>query len=873
MQVFEKIKKSNISILYFLLGLPVIIWFENDSFINAGDFGWPQFFKTFFQYTSYVWDSSVNFGYFASRQNAFFFPFAIYGYILEQILAPGPMIEVIIFYISFVFSGLGMYLLALRLGLNTLGAFTCGFFYMFSPYAATIVWDPAYGITFAFYCYLPLNLYLFLLFIETQDTRVKILSLLGTFFSYMGVNFANPAYLVIYFMIIFFFVLYKYIEKNINRKILLINLCIYCIVFLLFNLFWILPFIIDLGNQFQTSSNQAAGLISDIETLKLNSVKIYDAFRMNGFWAMKGEQWGDYYYTWHQQLDSPLYIAVNLIFPLLIIIRFIILNPKVSNLTLVMFILLIIAIILNSGMITGGIINQITKVFYNNEYIIRLFRSVYTKIGILLVIPIVILSGETFGLLFFKIKKFKNQIIIFFVFLTLYSSTIGLPFINGQIIKAQGEKLPGFNVKIPQEYYSLKNLDFNYKLDVRYLSLPIPKSYNHLLKWEENKGYIGADFLRNFLTKPAIFLNDNSELTKALISCINASNAFCDTVLNLMNVSFILSHKDIPEYINSTYLTNSNYTNKEFIEIENNKYFSISKKHYNKNKLLHFYIPDTIYFTDFFSNNLSVVLDTIINQKNCKIAIFQNSSENNLKIKNDALLNNNLTVIEYKKINPVKYRLRIHNANDNFPIVFSEGYHPKWELYLTKFDEKIERSAFQPQVLNNYKIFNNNESDQASFEELKSYIYMGWVTLLGDFKKKEITYKSWTINSEKIVNTDNYSIDFISKKFNGTIQNDNLKNGSIFETWFKNPIKDTKHSIVNGYANKFTLDTKSLCNNSSDCMQNIDGSYDFEIVVEFWPQRLFYIGIFLSGLLIIICIIILFNSCYKFYKNTKFKFN
>jgi len=33
-----------------------------------------------------------------------------------------------------------------------------------------------------------------------------------------------------------------------------------------------------------------------------------------------------------------------------------------------------------------------------------------------------------------------------------------------------------------------------------------------------------------------------------------------------------------------------------------------------------------------------------------------------------------------------------------------------------------------------------------------------------------------------------------------------------------------------------------------------NGSYDFEMVVEFWPQRLFYVGLFISGITLLCCV-------------------
>jgi hypothetical protein len=56
---------------------------------------------------------------------------------------------------------------------------------------------------------------------------------------------------------------------------------------------------------------------------------------------------------------------------------------------------------------------------------------------------------------------------------------------------------------------------------------------------------------------------------------------------------------------------------------------------------------------------------------------------------------------------------------------------------------------------------------------------------------------------------------------------------------------------VNGLLVNF--DPNQICLNNVKCVKNADGSYDFEIIVEFWPQRLFYIGLIISGTTLLAC--------------------
>jgi len=63
--------------------------------------------------------------------------------------------------------------------------------------------------------------------------------------------------------------------------------------------------------------------------------------------------------------------------------------------------------------------------------------------------------------------------------------------------------------------------------------------------------------------------------------------------------------------------------------------------------------------------------------------------------------------------------------------------------------------------------------------------------------------------------------------------------------------------MVNGYANSWNINPTELCGTPAGealCVRNADGSYDLELVVEFWPQRLFYIGLFISGATLLGCL-------------------
>ncbi len=91
----------------------------------------------------------------------------------------------------------------------------------------------------------------------------------------------------------------------------------------------------------------------------------------------------------------------------------------------------------------------------------------------------------------------------------------------------------------------------------------------------------------------------------------------------------------------------------------------------------------------------------------------------------------------------------------------------------------------------------------------------------------------------------------------------NQKVHGFFKSWvpWAHPdrVPDTEHFALNGFLNGWYVDTDALCTLSTSsgqtaCTKNPDGSYDIEFVIEFFPQRWFYLGLLISILTFISCI-------------------
>lgn len=256
--------------------------------------------------------------------------------------------------------------------------------------------------------------------------------------------------------------------------------------------------------------------------------------------------------------------------------------------------------------------------------------------------------------------------------------------------------------------------------------------------------------------------------------------------------------------------------------------------------------------------------------------------------------------IEFFKINPTKYRLRVHKAGRDFPVVFSQTYHKGWKIYIVRkaagYPFRMESGA-SARLTGSRGAGTNNDEDWASRRELNEYVLNGDISALGGETARGTGNKFGPDKSES-GNTGPRASDlaFISKNIHGSIQNDNLPEGRVWETWFPMKAKfmcpveawindclktartawkirdginrgalqwpGRLHWKMNGYANGWWIDTDLVRQlprltqaDSGFYVDNGDGTIDFELVIEFWPQRLVYGGILISVVTLVLTLL------------------
>ena len=176
--------------------------------------------------------------------------------------------------------------------------------------------------------------------------------------------------------------------------------------------------------------------------------------------------------------------------------------------------------------------------------------------------------------------------------------------------------------------------------------------------------------------------------------------------------------------------------------------------------------------------------------------------------------NDSGAVVEFKKINPTKYRLIIHHLTQSEILQFAQSYHADWAVY----PDTVSQDVASP----NYQKLAGNETDQATQSEITNYIDRGFLSKSGGSA-------------------------FVSKLIRGSIQNDNLETSSYNENWGKSPIiSDAQLTRIANSLNGWEISNQLCDSNTSFCKTNSDGSHDIYLSVELRSQKYLIMGLWIS---------------------------
>ena len=826
-----------------LLACVTFLWFKKDHLIYAGDFKPP--FRPVNELVNdlYVWDRFVGNGLgIPSKGIAEVFPY-------ELLVAFGSMVglslftlEKIFFYLILSISGLTMFFLvryAFRSSkTHDLAAFVASLFYMFNTYTLFFKWPNQLQSMFA-YIFLPLSLLFYMKGLESRKGLLYAFAGAITFFL-VAPSSTTPTYPLLIFIVLFFYFIFHnllYLYRNKFKHSLLFTFqFILLVVFL--NAWLVFPYIHDISREYKDTFKVTSGIKSFGETTEVNSLdtSFFNIFRLMGFWALKDQWQGDPYYpgVFQKYLSVPLEL-ISLTVPLILFISFFMkkIERKIKGLLLFFSFLSLMALFLVKGVHEP--FGQFNRWLFFSIPGFSMFRSQYEKFGTVLVFGYSILFGWTISHMYIKVENKGGKIVsIFFLFLVFIIFFIinALPFWTGDIIQGERGILKSKHIKIPEDYFIAGDWLQKEKKSGRIILFPFTpdgsKGTSHF--W----GY-GTDFMLSRIFNYPTMVTLPFGLTDYTYDDLNVLLK----VFPLFNISYIVtdSSRDSNSFLYSSLKKIETQTDdhkiKRVKELSYLKFYKIDPSL----SVPYIYTPKKIFFSEETSDHLLQVASQL--DYGVSSAIYF-SKDNSGKEKKEILGEEfaEQAILEYKSVNPTKLRIRVHQAKSVFPLIFSESYDNGWKAYIVNPIRQPADKIQNPKInLENYKPEERNLEDQANKNELEGFLDKGWVSALEGSKNR---------------------IDFISKNFQYTIQNNNLPDGFLLETWFRKLLDEKNHLKVNGFANSWIIDPNDLCSQKKNpktsnlCLKNSDGSYEIELVIEYWPQRLVYGGTAVSILTLII---------------------
>ncbi|MFA5961757.1 MAG: hypothetical protein WC848_03700 [Parcubacteria group bacterium] len=726
----------------------------------------------------------------------------------------------------------------------------------------TIIWGTLF---------LVMSVYYFLRFKNSPKNKFYLFLLLAVLL-FAPIDFHSMLLSIIF---IFSFSLVEIFIKNISVKekikiwLTLKNIIIVSAIFLALNSYWIFnnaySALTEKSNYAKYSENSAStDSVLNYVTTYLNRPSLDFIF------STTGDHAGKFYPAVFTSFDR----GASFIFVLLAIFSiYFIKNDQNQKRKIQLIVLWILYVVFFTFSLGPNNPMGIFGIFWNHVPGFKLFRDYFKFNRLILPILIVFVSYSSINILdFLKGKKYK---IFFSAFIAILVLAKFIPYFFLFPLYRPFE-IPGYYYQI-NEYISKKKIDSKAQI------MPIVSWYQ-TFEWS-NQNYDMPEPLSYFIPREMFFNNAsydesyNDKLNKQLQNYLIADDKRFLNYENTRSVGFLVARSDLGVDFLEKKKTDVNFIGQDAIltgadessfltnktEIGKLSIYELKKDQF----LPHLYTPRNSLVSGRPLESLPNILSGL--EWQTRSAVFlagQNAGKEDLlkKIQEANAVapcadegGVMMPTLEFKKINPTKYRVRVHGASGVFPLVFSESFNEGWKGYLASPGQRLDSRLRGNDTLGNYKILDGNGDDQANVDEMQSYIDQGYVTTLGDMREKAIEHKKWVDGEEQTDYVEKYNIDFVSKNFQGTIQNDNLPDGNIFETWFRRPIENNaNHLTANGYANSWVIDTNQICDNGNvKCIKNADGSYDFEMVVEFWPQRLFYVGLAISLSTLLGCIVYL----------------
>jgi hypothetical protein len=540
-------------------------------------------------------------------------------------------------------------------------------------------------------------------------------------------------------------------------------------------------------------SGYATHVLQSISLGFMSGGSILESFRFLGMWAWKLGAYGTPYFPfWHHYYELPIAILSFL----LVIVAFIgsILEKK-NRLVLFFSVLAVLSLFLSKGIGTplGGIYRYL---YYNVPYF-RIFREPYSKFTVVTLFSFSFLLGVSTSSISMLIRRKLNGnkgrllSLLFIVFIISSILIVAFPLLNGEAVRSENGNGTMRSAYVDVPKYWYQAGNWLRLNDPHSRILLLPPGGLYIA-YNWSYGFSGYPPAPIIFPNPTLIESSADTPSNYMLNLIFQKIENGNNPLKLIQLSCI---KYI--VIQNDLLWQYTYRKLDPKVIKDSlmkhEGFAFIKSFGN----LDFYKIDDAYFLPhIYPATTLYLINGSINEMSQIVA------SDNFTIGNSAFfLSNDLN---REQIQFIKEHYNTVSIVENAPkISFQEINPTKYKIYV---------NASQPFFL----VFSESYNSQwKAYVEDKPVKFDGPIAEYPHVNVKEVMNDQYRFAPEDLL--------FL----------------------FSKPLNASYHFKVNGYANAWYIDPKEID-------KDRDGT--FTITLYFWPQSLFYLGLIVSGLTLVVCI-------------------
>jgi hypothetical protein len=814
--IYDICKKHFSLIIIVLVGLiPAFTWFKGDFLINGGDDWWLLDPTLISKYFLYAWNIKL---YNAGSVNPIqeIFPFFL-SFDLLHLFNISPLLSQRIWILLlFVLPGISMYYLMSVLECSNIAKIISSIFYMYNIYLLQV--GPYQQNIKLLLIVLPP---LFAFFIQGLSTKkyLKYSCLFCIATVFCATSTVNPpaviAILLIFILVIGYLIfVFDYKLKEIFKfsSILIAGT-------VLINAWW------NIFISYYVISSQSS-LHSQLTFSALSTHQVYDFFRLIGFWAWDSQM----YFPYSSEYNTSFVLILSFLLPVCLFSSLIL--YKKNKWILFFSGLSLVGIFLAKGTVEPfGLVYNYLFLHFPGFF---MFREPFAKFTPLIVFSYSVLLGMSISGIWGKIGQYQISIVkktgiqvILIICVILVILINAFPLVTGEVIRDSSDgPMRSFYISVPSYWLEISNWSANNPEDTRIFLTP-NKGYGIVYNWSNGfNGEAGVVYLDKMTLKARASLSVRTDqmidYTYGNLKLDNKNNA--SHILGLLNCRYLLQQNDVDWIWGETYSPDQ-------MKLILNQSNNITKIHSFGNLDL-YQIDDSLVVPHIYAATNYIIVngttDSLVDY------ILQNDMSSKI-----IFLSSDLSSTQQNNLQSVtrKPTETYFSYDKNLQI----GQNT---LLISNPEDMINSNV------GNYNITNyvlNDQTTFTTFEQINPTRYEVTSNATQPFflvfsESYHPKWKAYVENKPSPMNqiVANYS----NVNVQEAAQEMQFTPGDV-SYLFAQPLPEDDHFLVNGYANAWYIDPSQL---PKDANGNIN------ITLYFWPQSLFYLGLFISGSTLIICI-------------------